>query len=146
MNWRPIYKQSSLPYNEGDRFLVRRNKCICNTEQINVIKCYKNNPCIDDYVVLNELNFSRINITTGRCYKSVSNSKEGIIRNYKYWKFIQPERSKREDIFVCKCIDTCVLKSLKDDSKNDYSKLQCCHCEQLVMRCSEHCRNAVRGK
>ena len=146
MSWRPIFQGCSLPYNEGDRFLVRRNKCECNTEEINVIKCLKGEPCVQDFVTLNELNFSEINKKTGRRYKSSSSSKDGIIRRYKYWKLIQPERSKREDIFVCRCIDTCILKSIKDDSKNDYTKLRCCHCEQLVMRCSEQCSNALRGK
>lgn len=146
MDWKPIYKNSSLPYNEGDRFRARRNQCMCNTEEVNVIKCLKGRPCVEEFITLNELRFSGINPETGRSFKHTFFSKEGIIRMFKYWKIIQPERSKREDIFVCQCLNTCVLNSLEDDSKNDYTKLNCCHCRQLVMRCSEHCRNAVRGK
>lgn len=145
LNWRPIFKGCSLPYNEGDRFLVRRNQCICDTEEINIIKCLKTEPCIEDLVTLNELSFTEINVKNGRRYKSVSYSKECIIRKYKYWKLLQLELDKRQDVFVCRCINTCILYSIKDDSKNDYTKLTCCHCKELVMKCSKDCINAQRG-
>lgn len=145
MNWRPVYKQGSLPYNEGDRFLARINECFCGTEEINIKKCSKNRPCIRDFLTVNEFNFFYIK-ENGRHTKNVSYSKQGIVSRYKFWKIIQPERSKREDIFVCQCKDVCILKSINDDSLNDYSKLSCCHCKQIMMRCSEHCRNAVRGQ
>ena len=143
MTWRPIYKNSSLPYNEGDRFLARVNECNCGTEEINVIKCLKTRPCIKDFLTKNELSFYYI-LEDGRTSKHHTYTKGGVIAKHKYWKLIYPEN--RNDIFVCLCVNTCILKSINNDSLNDYTKLNCCHCQQLTDRCSDHCINFKRGK
>ena len=63
---------------------------------------------------------------------------------YKTFNFIQPERSKREDLNCDNCkkrpvFNCCFGRFLhaQDDSCDEY---------QFRMRCSEHCRNAVRDK
>lgn len=146
MTWRPIYKQSSLPYNEGERFLVRRNDCVCNTEEPNIIKCLKTRPCVVDLIVLNELSFAEIRPESGLIYKGISCSKEGIILKFKAWKMITPDPRSRQDIFVCRCKNVCILHRTNDHSKDDNTKLECCHCKELVLRCSKECINSMRGR
>ena len=104
MEWRPIFKQGSLPYNEGERFLARINECSCGTEEVNVNKCLQSRPCIRDFLVVNEFNFFYVK-DTGRRARSTSYSKGGIITRYKKWKMIYPDIGKREDVFVCTCSD-----------------------------------------
>jgi hypothetical protein len=145
MQWRPVFKDCSLPYNQGDRFLMRKNKCFCEIEEPNIIKCLKNDTCVDDFIVLNEQSFSKINATTGSRQKSITYSKQNMYLRYKYWAIIHPDPSARKDIFVCKCMNTYVPRFIGDDSKNCYKHLECCHCKQLVLRCSDHCINALRG-
>lgn len=60
----------------------------------------------------------------------------------------QPERSKREDLHHKDCIPW-----IKHNCWHPYDKRHTCEykedCDQIVgarMRCSEHCRNAVRDK
>ena len=66
--------------------------------------------------------------------------------------FIQPERSKREDLDCCIRLEQ--LENLKATFHNEF-----CHSEhyegcnlidvlinESKMRCSEHCGNTVRGK
>jgi hypothetical protein len=145
MEWRPIFKQGSLPYNEGERFLARINECSCGTEEVNVNKCLQSRPCIRDFLVVNEFNFFYVK-DTGRRARSTSYSKGGIITRYKKWKMIYPDIGKREDVFVCTCSDIAVLRCLKDHSKNDDTQLECCHCRNLLKRCSESCINYQRGR
>lgn len=142
--WRPIYKHCSLPYDQGVRFWARINECTCTLEELNKNNCSKTRPCIRDFITLNEFRFCFI-LDDNRITKNHFYTKEGLVARYKYWKPIYGEQYKREDIFVCQCIDVSIPKSLKDRSLDDDSKLSCCHCKQLVNRCSENCRNYKRG-
>jgi hypothetical protein len=48
-NWHPIYPDSSIPFLHGQRFLLKRNSCICLTEEPKKISCRKTRPCV--YIV-----------------------------------------------------------------------------------------------
>lgn len=82
MTWRPIYKQSSLPYERGDLFLARINKCECEIDIPNVLSCLKTRPCVAIFKTLADLSFFRIDEQG----KSHNYTKNGIITQYKYWK------------------------------------------------------------
>lgn len=142
-NWNPIFKLASLPYNMGEEFYAKRNECTCIEIEPYKINCLKTYPCISRFVVLNDQSFFKFDQEEKR--NKMAFSKSYLITRFKYWKFINPELSAREDIFVCDCKNTYILRSLSDSSKDDDTKLECCHCKRYMMRCLESCRNAVRG-
>ena len=95
MDYKPIFRSSSLPYNQGEQFLAVHNKCTCDEPIPYKVKCGRFKPCASRFIVVNEMEFIRFN--TESDYLPMKFSKTAIIRFYKYWKIIQPERSKREN-------------------------------------------------
>lgn len=141
MGWKAIYKLSSLPYNQGEEFYARYNSCFCETNDPYIKNCLKTRPCIVRFVVLNDLSFFKFDTAEKR--NKMSYGKQALISNFKYWKLIKPDIGTREDIFVCTCQDSSIVSA---DLKSSKEVLECCHCYRLMMRCSEHCINASRGK
>jgi hypothetical protein len=99
MNWRPIFKLASLPYNSEEEFFARHNKCHCETNEPYVVKCLTTRPCIVRFKVLNDQSFYKFDNKS----KPMNFSKQAIVQYFKYWSFIQPERSKREDLECKNC-------------------------------------------
>ena len=144
-NWRPIYKLSSLPYNTGEEFYARYNNCNCDTEEPYIQKCLATRPCIVRFVVLNDLSFHAF-YTEEKKGRSPF-SKQALVSNFKYWKFANKDILNRNDIFVCKCKDACVLnKNWPKKPEDDKYITECCHCRSWLEICSDTCVNKIRGK
>ena len=46
LGWYPIYSDSSLPFEEGDVFIIKKNKCRCDTQDPKAKICLKTTPCV----------------------------------------------------------------------------------------------------
>lgn len=44
--WRNLYKDSSIPFNPGDIFLIRKNRCKCGTQEPYTRSCGAQRDCI----------------------------------------------------------------------------------------------------